>query len=93
MLVEFVNKQALSWLEGSYPKRHQTNPFQDLQRNPYTEVINNGECLIWSKDNEFLFIFHNYTAVIVKVLRKNRKNIERVKKSESYLCEHFNYVR
>ncbi len=93
MLVKFVNKQALSWLEGSYTKRHQTNPFQDLQQNSYTEVINNGECLIWAKNNNFLFVFHNHTAVIVKVLRKNKKNIARVKKGESYLYEHFNYVR
>jgi len=93
MYVNFVNKQVLSPLEGEYTGRHKANPFQDLQQNPYTEVINNGECLIWAKNNNFLFVFHNYTAVIVKVLRKNRKNIERVKKSESYLCEHFNYVR
>lgn len=93
MLVEFVNKQALYPLEGSYTKRHKTNPFQDLQRNPYTEVINSGECLIWAKNNNFLFVFHNYTAVIVKVLKKNKKNIAKVKKSESYLYEHFNYVR
>ena len=93
MYVNFVNKQILSPLEGKYTGRHKANPFQDLQQNPYTEVINNGECLIWAKNNRFLFIFHNYTAVIVKVLRKNRKNIERVKKSESYLYEHFNYVR
>ena len=93
MFVEFVNKQALSWLEGSYTKRHQTNPFQDLQRNSYTEVIHNGECLIWAKNSRFLFIFHNYTAVMVEVLRKNKKNIAKVKKSEAELCKYFNYVR
>ena len=93
MYVNFVNKQVLSPLEGEYTGQHKANPFQDLQRNLYTEVINNGECLIWAKNNQFLFIFHNYTAVIVKVLRKNKKNIARVKKRESYLYEHFNYVR
>ena len=93
MHVNFVNKQALYPLEGAYTGRHKANPFQDLQKNLYTEVINNGECLIWAKNNKFLFIFHNYTSVIVEVLRKNKKNIAKVRKSESYLYEHFNYVR
>ena len=93
MLVKFVNKLALSPLEGSYTGQHKTNPFQDLQQNSYTEVINNGECLIWAKNNKFLFVFHNYTAIRVKVLSKNKKNIAKVEKSETYLYRYFNYGR
>ena len=85
MLVEFVNKPVLDSLGGSY--------IQNLQQYPDTEVINNGECLIWAKNNNFLFVFHNYTAVIVKVLSKNKKNIAKVEKSETYLYRYFNYGR
>ena len=85
MLVEFVNKQALHPLEGSY--------IENLRLDSYTEDINNGECLIWAKNNKFLFLFHNYIAVIVEVLRKNKKNIAKVKKSEAELYKYFNYVR
>ncbi len=85
MLVEFINKLALDSLEGSY--------IQSLRLDSYTEDINNGECLIWSKDNKFLFIFHNYTAVIIEVFRKNKKSIAKVKKSEVELYKYFNYAR
>lgn len=93
MVVKFVNKQVLSSLEASYRQRHGSSPFSDLTQNSRSEVINDGECIIWSKNRSFLFIFHNYAAVIVNVLRKNRKNLAKVGGSESYLINSFSYQR
>ena len=92
MEIQFFNKQVLAPLERSYLTQYGANPFNDLKLNLYSETINDGECIIWSKNNCFLFIFHNYAAVIIKILKKNKKNIAKVAKSEACILEHFNYV-
>jgi hypothetical protein len=92
MDIQFVNKQVLAPLERSYANQHNSNPFQGLKQNRRSEVISDGDCIIWSKNNRFLFIFHNYAAVIVEVLKKNRKNIAKAANSESYILEHFDYA-
>lgn len=92
MEVQLINKQVLGLLEKAYFDRHGSNPFRDLAINARSEVINEGECVIWSKNNEFLFIFHHYTAVIVRVLKRTKKNAAKAVQSEQYLLEHFAYA-
>jgi hypothetical protein len=92
MEIQFVNKYVLGGLEKSYNDMHCSNPFDDLKTNPRSEVISDGECIIWLKNNQFLFVFHNYIAVIVSVLRKTKKNEANAAKSERYLLDHFTYA-
>lgn len=91
MFIEFVNKQILAPLEKSYESCCISNPFQDLRCNSFAEDINNGDCIIWSKGNRFLFIFHNYTAIIVEIKKRNATTIAEAKKKESYILKHFDY--
>jgi hypothetical protein len=92
MAVEFFNKQVISHFETSYIRRHGSNPFNDLKQNWRFEVINNGECVIWSGYNDFLFIFHNYVALGVRVRSRNKKNLAKVARSEAELLKFFIYV-
>lgn len=72
--VEFLNKQVMSSLERAYALKLESNPFADLARNPGTESISGGECLIYSKGHEHLFLFHRYTTAIIRVPRRTRKS-------------------
>lgn len=92
MDIQFVNKQILAAIESSYVDQHGSNPFKDLKQNPRSEVINDGECIIWSKNNRFIFIFHDYVAAIVEVLRRSKKNVAKAAKSESQILEDFSYA-
>ena len=71
----FANKQVSKPFKEAYQKEHNSNPFTDLHTNKYSEVINDGECVIYSKNNGYMFVFHEYTVITIKVLRKNRKNV------------------
>lgn len=77
MLVSFTNKTVHSAFEVSYEGVHGTNPYRDLEQNRYAEVLSGGDCIIYSKNSSFLFIFHDYTSVIVEIKRRNPKNIKR----------------
>ena len=90
---DYINKPVLDYVEKNYSVEHSSNPFRDLEKNELTEVVNNGECLIWSRRNQYLFIFHDYTAIIIKILSKNRKNMKKSKKSIDYIREHFDYKK
>lgn len=87
MLVEYINKPVLDALEYSYQKSHGTNPFRDLESNLYSEVI--GDCIIYSKNNKFLFIFHDVTSIIIKIKNRNPKNIIRSNIKNNYILKNF----
>lgn len=74
---EIVNKLVLNELEKIYGDMNKSHPFKDLQLNPRTETIQDGECLIWSKNNQHLFIFHEGVALILKILKRNKLNMQR----------------
>jgi hypothetical protein len=86
---EFVNKQVMASLEQSYAHSHKTNPFSDLARNPHAESIGDGECLIWSKGHEHLFLFHHYTAAIVRVPFRTKKSAIRARRLKATLLKDF----
>ncbi len=77
MLMSFINKTVHSALESSYEDRHGTNPYRDLEQNQYAEVLSGGDCIFYSKNASFLFIFHDYTSVLVEIKRRNPKNTRR----------------
>ncbi len=87
--VEFINKFVLAPVERGYSNRFGTNPFSDLARNPYTESIGDGECLIWSKGYRHLFIFHRYTAVVASLPRRTKKSQIRAHKLRDKLLKDF----
>lgn len=74
---EVVGNLVFSEFLNSYKANHGTNPFEDLKINPYTEVIADGECLIWSKNNRNLFIFHSGFALITKLMNNTKRNVAR----------------
>jgi hypothetical protein len=74
---EFVIKPVMAALEQSYANSQGTNPFGDLASNPHAESVGGGECLIWSKGHEHLFLFHRYTAAIVRVPLRTKKSMIR----------------
>jgi hypothetical protein len=74
MEILFANKQVTGSLISSYKEKHGSDPFRDLEKNSFSKIINNGECIIYSKENEYMFSFHDYTVITVKILNKSRKN-------------------
>lgn len=88
--ITFANKQVARHFQESYEMQHQSNPFRDLEQNGYSEVINGGECIIYSKNRRYMFLFHDYTVVTVKVLRKNKKNMTLCAKKVENLISDFN---
>ncbi len=74
MKIAYVNKHVTKSFKEIYITNHNSNPFRDLENNKYSEVINNGECIIYSKNREYMFVFHDYTTIIVVILKKNKKN-------------------
>lgn len=89
MLVSFTNKTVHSALESNYEDQHGTNPHRDLEKNRYSEVLSDGDCIIYSKNSSFLFIFHDYTSVVVEIKRRNRKNARREQESNARLLADF----
>ena len=74
MQLLFANKQIMGAIKESYAQKHGTDPIRDLEKNGYSEIINSGECIIYSKENSFMFVFHDYTVITIRVLMKSRKN-------------------
>ena len=91
MLVEFSNKTVHSALEASYEALHGSNPFRDLEQNRYSEVLSGGDCIIYSKNASFLFVFHDYTSVVVRIKRRNPKNIQRERACNARMLEDFSW--
>lgn len=86
---QFINKPVMASVENSYCRNNESNPFVDVAMNPRSEVIGNGECIIWRKNDRYLFFFHNYIAIVIEVLKRNKKNIARVAKRERQLLDDF----
>jgi hypothetical protein len=89
MIVDFANKEIHSILEDSYIDKHGSHPVRDLEMNPYSEVISSGECVIWSKNENYLFFFHDYISISIRVRPRNRKNTERENRANKYLIDSF----
>ena len=89
MTLEYISKDIFVELEASYRQKHKSNPFRDLEQNLYSEVVNGGQCIIWCKNDRYLFIFHDNTAVIIEILERNHINMEKSKKSIDYILTNF----
>ena len=89
MIVNHINKEVLLAIEVDYGMAHGTNPFKDLQENKYAETYSNGDCIIFSKNDSYVFLFHSYTAIIIKIKRHNAKNVERSRKSAEDMLRNF----
>jgi hypothetical protein len=90
MKILFANKQVTRSLQESYIESHKSNPFRDLEKNKFSEVIYDGECIIYSKNKGYMFVFHDYTTITVKILNKNRKNMMLTKKKTNEIISYFN---
>lgn len=93
MLVQFANKQVHSSLQTAYQAKHGSHPVRDLEQNPASEVLSDGDCVIWSKNDKYLFVFHDYTSIGIQIKHLNRKNREREAQRNTELIEDFTRVR
>jgi hypothetical protein len=93
MIVDYANKQMLSALEAEYGHVHGANPFEDIQKNKYAQIYSAGDCIIFSKNDSYLFLFHSYTAITIKIKPRTAKNIERSRKSAEEILRHFPFRR
>jgi hypothetical protein len=91
--VEFINKQVTTCLEQNYENDHRADPFGDLERNPHAESIGGGECLIWSKGDEHLFLFHHYTVAIVCLPVLTEESSNRARELHAVLLRDFPTIR
>lgn len=89
--IDYITKHVFLTIEEDYQKKFGSSPFRDLEKNQLSEVVNNDQCTIWSRDNQYLFIFHVSTAIIVKVLERNRNNEKRAQKSVNSIMQNFDY--
>lgn len=89
MIVNYINKEVLSAIEVEYGMAHGSNPFKDLQENKYAESYSEGDCNIFSKNDSYVFLFHSYTAIIIKIKRRNAKNVDRSRKSAEEMLRNF----
>lgn len=90
MQIQYINKDCCMYIEDEYKNQHKSNPFRDLEKNRYSELINDGECIIYSKNNSYLFFFHDYTAIMIYVLENTEENRRLALESEDYIRKYFN---
>ena len=80
VVFQFINKQVIRYLEKGYQNQHGSMPIQDLHLNPKSEVIADGECVIHSGKDKYLFFFQEGLAFIIEIRPKNNKNLRRREK-------------
>ena len=91
MRMQYINKERCMYIEEQYKREHNSSPFRDLEKNRYSELINDGQCIIYSKDNSYLFFFHDYTAIMINVLKATGENRRLAEESEDYIKKYFNF--
>ena len=78
---DLLPNQFVKNLNLSYKQANDSLPFDDLVKNPHSEVILDGECIIYSKNNKYMFVFQKGLILVIKILEKNNQNIELVTKT------------
>lgn len=91
MIVGFYNKEVMRFVEGEYQVKHNSSPFEDLTENKFSETYSQGDCIIYSKNTSYLFLLHNYTAISIKVRRRNPKNLLRSEESARRILDDFGW--
>jgi len=87
MIFKYMNKEFNIIFSDSYLKQFGSDNFKDLSKNPYSEVINNGECIIYAKENnKYLFVFHSHTTIIIEIYKRcNRTQKMAIKNKQKIL--------
>jgi hypothetical protein len=90
MVYQYANSEVLRWLEARYRVQQHSIPFRDLEKNPNARVIEGGQCTVLSQDkNSYLFLFHDSTAITIRVLPRSRKNYREAQKRKNELLRTF----
>ncbi len=90
MKMRFANKQETRSLRVGYQDKHDSGTCRDSEQNKYSEVINGGECMIYSKNNSHEFVFHDNTTITAGILKRNRKNDAEATKCTNKILQDFN---
>lgn len=88
MKIPILGRELLEYIEflgkGQYFKKNKC-----LYNNKKMVMLVIGDCIIYSKNNKFLFIFYDYTSIIIKIKNRNHKNIIRSNIKNEYILENF----
>lgn len=82
VIFELVNKEMLMKFCDFYKQYHESDPLDDLAKNPNVEVLGDGECLIVPSGKRYLIFFQGSVGVKLDIVRKSNRNI---KNKRSYL--------
>ena len=86
----YMNKEANILFSNEYKKKTGINNFDDLLKNKYTEKVGNGECMVYSKkNNEYMFVFHHHTIIIIEIYKNTHKTRKMVLKNKKKILDDF----
>ena len=90
MKFTYINKEANILFTDEYKKKKDTNNFDDLLKNNYTEKVGNGECMIYSKENhEYMFVFHHHTIISIEIYKSTHKTRKIALKNKKKILDDF----
>lgn len=90
MIFTYINKESNIIFTEKYKKIHTSDNFKDLKENLYTEVVYNGECLIYAKEYyKYMFVFHKHTVVLVEVKKRNNRTSRMALKNKENVIKMF----
>ncbi|QDF74697.1 MULTISPECIES: hypothetical protein [Shewanella] len=86
-MVDFnlINKRMIDSISSSYSMIHESDPIEDLKKNPNAELILKGECILIQGEGgkrNYLIFFQNGFGLLINIVRRSHKN---VKKKLDYL--------
>jgi hypothetical protein len=70
----WIPKTDLGSFAKAYKNELGSDPIDDLMLNLGSEVITNGECIVHTKDSEYLFVLHRVVVIGIRVLKRTRSN-------------------
>ena len=63
---------------------------QIQQKNGHSEVINEGECIIYAKeDDKYMFVFHSHTVIIISIYKSSNKTKRIAQKNKQKILHDF----
>lgn len=86
---EFIDKQVLRALKAEYKIRHWADPLADLAKNPHSETFGQDECVIWARDNQYLFVLHHHLGIVIRICPRSRRSVALARELERKLLLSF----
>lgn len=75
VLFEVFNSHVAKELEHRYRQQWGTNAYRDLEQNSYTRVFAPGEAIMWMRNGQVMFVFHDRFVLILRIVRRTKANL------------------